>query len=151
VGSVVVRRHVILLLPLKFEKVVQPKDEIDSGPERKDRIVLQVSQSDIALAAEQSADQAGRMAVVDGQPPGAPPLADHATSGLPGHHLVERFDRKSVSRFEPGGPAVLQASDVTGRPECRIGCVSAPTPRIDLGPVGLPNFLLVALVRSRNS
>jgi hypothetical protein len=37
---------------LKLEKVVQPKDEIDSGPERKDRVVLQVAQSDIALAAK---------------------------------------------------------------------------------------------------
>src|SRR5262245_45595813 len=114
--------------------MVRPKDEIDTAPKREDRIVLQVSQSDIAVAAEQSADQPGRMAVVDGKSLGGPPLADHATSGLPDLHLVECPDRKSVSRFEPCGPAVLQASGVTGRPEYRIGCVSAPAPRIDLRP-----------------
>jgi hypothetical protein len=113
-----------------------PVFHVDRGLAQKSRIVVKISKARVASDAKQAAQLAGFVTVIDGKCPLGLSFAECTSAVLPRQNVVVVLQRHPVCLLEMHFATISGALGKRLCPEFWICCISLPTPRIELRPMG---------------
>jgi hypothetical protein len=101
------------------------------------RIVVEISKARVASEAKEAAALVELVTVINAKPLLGLSFADCTSAVLPRKNVVVVRQRHPVSRLEMGFAFMHAATSKPLRPEFGLCCISVPTPRVELRPMGL--------------